>query len=183
LDNLEKYMFHGLFIYSGKTFLCLGHLAPASEVTGSRTYLTILESADNVLFKMVRYIFLRLLRPELDGQDVEASFREDTSSSSRWTGHHRVGRIRFDAPVHNAFGRRRVFTLQMNNALVLSVRSALVSSIKLYLSCQEIELYYESHQYRNKSKSQLTSPTPAQLPVVAVSTGHIVYDEPKRPSM
>jgi hypothetical protein len=32
-----------------------------------------------------------------------------------------------------------------------------------------------SHQYCNKSKSQLTSPTPAQLPAVAVSMGHIVY--------
>jgi hypothetical protein len=32
-----------------------------------------------------------------------------------------------------------------------------------------------SHQYGNKSKSQLTSPTPAQLPAVEVSTGHIVY--------
>jgi hypothetical protein len=31
-----------------------------------------------------------------------------------------------------------------------------------------------SPQYRNKSKSQLTSPTPAQLPAVALSTGHIV---------
>jgi hypothetical protein len=30
--------------------------------------------------------------------------------------------------------------------------------------------YYMSHQYGNKSKSQLTSPTPAQLPAVAVST-------------
>jgi hypothetical protein len=30
-------------------------------------------------------------------------------------------------------------------------------------------------QYRNKSKSQLTIPTPAQLPAVAVSSGHIVY--------
>jgi hypothetical protein len=38
-----------------------------------------------------------------------------------------------------------------------------------------IYLYYMSHQYRNKSKSQLTSPTPAQLPAVAVSSGHIVY--------
>jgi hypothetical protein len=38
-----------------------------------------------------------------------------------------------------------------------------------------LHIYYESHQYRNKSKSQLTSPTPAQLPAVAVSTGHIVY--------
>jgi hypothetical protein len=38
-----------------------------------------------------------------------------------------------------------------------------------------IMMYYMSHQYCNKSKSQLTSPTPAQLPAVAVSTGHIVY--------
>jgi hypothetical protein len=37
-----------------------------------RTYLTILESADHALFKMVRYVLLRPLRPELDGQDVEA---------------------------------------------------------------------------------------------------------------
>jgi hypothetical protein len=36
-------------------------------------------------------------------------------------------------------------------------------------------IYYMSLQYRNKSKSQLTSPTPAQLPAVAVSSGHIVY--------
>jgi hypothetical protein len=34
---------------------------------------------------------------------------------------------------------------------------------------------YMSLQYRNKFKSQLTSPTPAQLPAVAVSSGHIVY--------
>jgi hypothetical protein len=37
-----------------------------------RTYLTILKSADHALFKMVRYVLLRPLRPELDGQDVEA---------------------------------------------------------------------------------------------------------------
>jgi hypothetical protein len=37
-----------------------------------RTYLTILESADHALFKMVRYVLLPPLRPELDGQDVEA---------------------------------------------------------------------------------------------------------------
>jgi hypothetical protein len=35
-----------------------------------RTYLTILESADNALFKMVRYVLLRPLRPELDGTIV-----------------------------------------------------------------------------------------------------------------
>jgi hypothetical protein len=33
-----------------------------------RTYLTILESADHALFKMVRYVLLRPLRPEIDGQ-------------------------------------------------------------------------------------------------------------------
>jgi hypothetical protein len=32
-----------------------------------------------------------------------------------------------------------------------------------------------SLQYSNKSQSQLTSPTPAQLPAVALSAGHIVY--------
>jgi hypothetical protein len=35
-------------------------------------------------------------------------------------------------------------------------------------------IYYMSHQYRNKSKSQLTSPMPAQLAAVALSSGHIV---------
>jgi hypothetical protein len=34
-----------------------------------------------------------------------------------------------------------------------------------------------SLQYRNKSKSQLTSPTPAQLPAVALSAGHIVCNQ------
>jgi hypothetical protein len=63
--------------FSGK-----GHLAgnlrnlnwPSSScLRGHRkTYLTILESAHNALFKKVRYVFLRPLRPELDGQDVEA---------------------------------------------------------------------------------------------------------------
>jgi hypothetical protein len=52
-----------------------------------RTYLAILESAGYALFKMVWYVFLRPLRPELDGQAVEASSREDTPSSSRWTTH------------------------------------------------------------------------------------------------
>jgi hypothetical protein len=32
---------------------------------------------------MVRDVFLRPLRPELDGQDVEVSSHEDMSSSSR----------------------------------------------------------------------------------------------------
>jgi hypothetical protein len=55
----------------------LGHLTPASEVTGSETNLTILELADNGM------VFLRPLRPELDGQNVEASSREDSPSSCR----------------------------------------------------------------------------------------------------
>jgi hypothetical protein len=33
-----------------------------------RTYLTILESADHALLKMVRYVLLRPLRPELDAK-------------------------------------------------------------------------------------------------------------------
>jgi hypothetical protein len=37
-----------------------------------RTYRIILESADHALFKMVREVLLRPLRPELDGRDVEA---------------------------------------------------------------------------------------------------------------
>jgi hypothetical protein len=35
---------------------------------GKRTYLTILESADHALYKMVRYVLLRPLRPELDAK-------------------------------------------------------------------------------------------------------------------
>jgi hypothetical protein len=35
-----------------------------------RTYHTILKLADHALFKMVRYVFLRPLRPKLDGQDL-----------------------------------------------------------------------------------------------------------------
>jgi hypothetical protein len=41
-------------------------------------------------------------------------------------------------------------------------------------SVPELVIVNMSLQYRNKSKSQLTSPTPAQLPAVAVSSGHIV---------
>jgi hypothetical protein len=50
-----------------------------------RTFLTILELADRPghgLFKMVRYVLLRPLKPELNGPEVEASSREDTSSLS-----------------------------------------------------------------------------------------------------
>jgi hypothetical protein len=44
----------------------LGRLAPASEVTGGHT---LLERAWSANFKMVWYVLLRPLRPELDGQD------------------------------------------------------------------------------------------------------------------
>jgi hypothetical protein len=44
-------------------------LASSSGLRGhKRTYLTILESADYALFKMVRYVLLRSLRPELDAK-------------------------------------------------------------------------------------------------------------------
>jgi hypothetical protein len=59
-----------LFIYSAKA--CLRgktRLASSSGLRGhKRTYLTILESADHALFKMVRYVLLRPLRPELDAK-------------------------------------------------------------------------------------------------------------------
>jgi hypothetical protein len=44
-------------------------LASSSGLRGhKRTYLTILELADHALFKMVRYVLLRPLRPELDAK-------------------------------------------------------------------------------------------------------------------
>jgi hypothetical protein len=44
-------------------------LASSSGLRGhKRTYLTILESADHALYKMVRYVLLRPLRPELDAK-------------------------------------------------------------------------------------------------------------------
>jgi hypothetical protein len=61
-----------LFIYSAKA--CLGGrhvfvLASTSGLRGhTRTYLTILGSADHALFKMVRYVLLRPLMPELDAK-------------------------------------------------------------------------------------------------------------------
>jgi hypothetical protein len=66
-----------------------GRLAPASEIAGGhtiqflkghglpsrrRTYLTILKLADHALFKIVWYVLLRLLRPELDGRPSSANF-------------------------------------------------------------------------------------------------------------
>jgi hypothetical protein len=49
----------------------LGHLAPASEVAGGHT----IPYYHHALFKMVRYVFLRPLRPELDGQYSVATTR------------------------------------------------------------------------------------------------------------
>jgi hypothetical protein len=44
-------------------------LVSSSSLRGQkRTYLTILDSADHALFKMVRYVLLRPLRPELDAK-------------------------------------------------------------------------------------------------------------------
>jgi hypothetical protein len=44
-------------------------LASSSNLRGhKRTYPTILESADHALFKMVRYVLLQPLRPELDAK-------------------------------------------------------------------------------------------------------------------
>jgi hypothetical protein len=44
-------------------------LASSSGLRGhKRTYRTIIELADRALFKMVRYVFLRPLRPELDAK-------------------------------------------------------------------------------------------------------------------
>jgi hypothetical protein len=47
----------------------LGSLSPASEVTGGNKYLTILERAWSANFKIVWYVLLRPLRPELNSQD------------------------------------------------------------------------------------------------------------------
>jgi hypothetical protein len=48
----------------------------SSGLRGHRTtYLTILELADHALFKMVRYVLLRPLRPELDGQGPFQTFQ------------------------------------------------------------------------------------------------------------
>jgi hypothetical protein len=39
-----------------------------------RTYLTILKLADHALFKIVWYVLLQPLRPELDGRPSSANF-------------------------------------------------------------------------------------------------------------
>jgi hypothetical protein len=64
-------------------------LASSSNLRGhKRTYPTILESADHALFKMVRYVLLRPLRPELDAKtktclaEGELSSRLDEQATS-----------------------------------------------------------------------------------------------------
>jgi hypothetical protein len=55
-----------------------GRLAQASEVAGGHT---ILKLADHSLFKMVRYVLLRPLRPELDIQLEQ--FKEASSKPAQ----------------------------------------------------------------------------------------------------
>jgi hypothetical protein len=57
LSTLGEYLYV-LFIYSREDTFLSWHLAP---VSGSK-------SADHALFKMVRYVLLRPLRPELDAK-------------------------------------------------------------------------------------------------------------------
>jgi hypothetical protein len=67
-NSFKRLKFYVLFIYSAKAagrhvFV----LASSSGLRGhKRTYLTILESAEHALFKMVKYVLMRPLRPELD---------------------------------------------------------------------------------------------------------------------
>jgi hypothetical protein len=59
--------------------------------------------------------------------------------------------------------------------IVRSHKKLYLNEVVRKLTGQTPCMYYLYHQYRNKSKSQLTSPMPAQLPAVVVSLGHIVY--------
>jgi hypothetical protein len=52
-----------------------------------------------------------------------------------------------------------------------------MSAIYYTMMYYSAQIYYMSLRYCNKSKSQLTSPTPAQLPAVALSAGHIVHSQ------
>jgi hypothetical protein len=57
-------------------------LTSSSGLRGHRkTYLTILESAGHALFKMVRYVLLRPLRPELDVNKKNYRVRNRESES------------------------------------------------------------------------------------------------------
>jgi hypothetical protein len=73
-----------------------------------RTYLTILELAEHALFKMVKYVLLCLLRPELVGQDVEASSCEGRRvSNSQMNGSNGMYCLAFSvlhlAHIHNLY--------------------------------------------------------------------------------
>jgi hypothetical protein len=48
--------------------ICIHYDDYSYGLRGHKTYLTILESADHALFKMVRYVLLRPLRLELDAK-------------------------------------------------------------------------------------------------------------------
>jgi hypothetical protein len=52
-----------------------GRLAPASKVAGGHT-LSFFKLADHALFKIVWYVLLRPLMPELDGQPSSANFSD-----------------------------------------------------------------------------------------------------------
>jgi hypothetical protein len=57
--------------------LDLGRLASASEVAGGHT---ILWQTGHALLKMVSYVLLRRLRPELDGRPSEKSADSDSDN-------------------------------------------------------------------------------------------------------
>jgi hypothetical protein len=44
-----------------------------------RTYHTILKLADHALFKMIRYVLMRRLRPELDGRPSSANYSDSST--------------------------------------------------------------------------------------------------------
>jgi hypothetical protein len=50
-----------------------GRLAPASKVAGGHT-LPFYKLADHILFKIVWYVLLQPLRPELDGRPSSSNF-------------------------------------------------------------------------------------------------------------
>jgi hypothetical protein len=75
------------------------------------------------------------------------------------------------------------YSVQLDSDVILSysmyVHSTYIVLCTMYIVCMYIHTISPTNTATNP-KSQLTSPTPAQLPAVAVSTGHIVYITPKR---
>jgi hypothetical protein len=63
---------------------------------------------------------------------------------------------------------------QRQQATQISNRKLLLPIISEGYASTKFQGMYIYLSHRNKSKSQLTSPTPAQLPAVAVSSGHII---------